>query len=118
MFLQNAPKARAAVRAYLEHRDPALETPRTAALFLSNGHTRILPSDATRPFATLYRQAAVDGASSHSARRTFGTDLRRAGVDLRTIQKLLGRAQLQTTARHLEVTTEDLSNATAALKGR
>jgi integrase/recombinase XerD len=60
----------------------------------------------TQWFWHLYRAAGFEGASSHSGRRTFGTELaHRLAFHQRTIvdvQELLGHARLDTTACYIE----------------
>jgi integrase len=46
------------------------------------------------------RQAGLDPFSAHDLRRTCATRLLDAGVDLRTVQEILGHASPETTARY------------------
>ena len=48
-------------------------------------------------FGRMYRQVGLDGASSHSGRRTFATKLIDDEIALTNVQKLLGRKNIQTT---------------------
>ncbi|NDH69303.1 MAG: site-specific integrase [Gammaproteobacteria bacterium] len=47
----------------------------------------------TQHFLSLYRAAGVDGASSHSGRRTYATSIASQGVGLRVLMRLMGHRQ-------------------------
>jgi integrase/recombinase XerC len=53
----------------------------------------------------------------HRLRHTFATHLIRSGVDVRTVQELLGHADLQTTARYLHSDTRTKQAAVQKLDG-
>jgi integrase/recombinase XerD len=53
--------------------------------------------------------------TGHSLRHAFGTQLVRAGADLRTTQELMGHASLATTQIYVEVDRDRMTAASAAL---
>jgi integrase/recombinase XerD len=110
VFLHNA-KARNALLVCLRHRDPEMRIDEQAPLFLSQRAGRLVRFSVVRIFADMYRAARIKGASSHSRRRWYGRELRRRGVDLATIQRLLGHSSLATTQRYLGVTAPELEEA-------
>jgi integrase/recombinase XerD len=53
-------------------------------------------------FGRMYRQVGLDGASSHSGRRTFATKLIDDEIALTNVQKLLGHKNIQTTTGYIQ----------------
>ena len=54
-------------------------------------------------FHYLYKEAGIDGASSHSGRRGFITSLANKGVNVRVLMELAGHLNLSTTQRYIEL---------------
>ncbi len=65
-------------------------------------------------FKAIYAQAGIS-TSSHSGRRTFASALGEKGIGIRTIQNLLGHANIQTTALYVEVRDDQMANAVNAI---
>jgi len=61
----------------------------------------------------LYKESGVyrPGLTVHSLRHTYAETLRKQGFDFSVIQALLGHRSLDTTAKYLHVTKDDLKNA-------
>jgi integrase/recombinase XerD len=62
-------------------------------------------------FARLYALAGVRGASSHSGRRQFVTELADKGVNARVVQALARHKHLSTTQRYIDINDNKLRKA-------
>lgn len=60
---------------------------------------------------TIYREAGIQGATSHSGRRGFITSLANSAVGVKVIMELAGHRQMSTTQRYISVTPEQKRRA-------
>jgi integrase/recombinase XerD len=121
IFLES-PKAINALLAYLRQRNPALTFTGAEPLFTGarrnarEGSFRLSPNTVVQIFARLYDLGGIVGASSHSGRRWFMTELARRGVHPRIIQKRAGHSSLATTQRYIEVTPDQEREAVRSIR--
>jgi site-specific recombinase XerD len=104
VFLGKATKK--SIRSYLKHRDdqhPGLWVTDDGERLEYNGLRGILWRRA--------KQASIKPPTLHSFRRAFAINMLRAGVDVFSLQKLMGHADLQVLRRYLAQTTEDIAQA-------
>lgn len=69
------------------------------------------PNTLTNHFYHLYRGCQIDGASSHSGRRSFLTSLSEKGVGVRVLMQLAGHRHIGTTQRYLDCNPAQLKAA-------
>ena len=91
-----------------EHRAKA---PADAPLLASQKGGAFSSQTIQQVFRQLYEQVGMDGASSHSGRRTMLTKLAERGVHARVIQQIARHSSLATTQRYIEVSPHLLRNA-------
>lgn len=65
-------------------------------------------------FYWLYQRAGLEGASSHSGRRTFITNLAAKGVGVRVLASLAGHRSIATTQHYIDV-NDDMKRAAVQL---
>lgn len=116
------PKAIAALLAYIRGRKADLSFNGDEPLFIGQKFNkgtqsfRLSPNTIAHLFRRIYERAGVVGASSHSGRRWFMTELAGAGVHPRIIQQRAGHSSLATTQRYIEVTPDQERRAVRAIK--
>jgi len=84
-----------------------------------NGHEgsfRLSANSVVGVFARLYERAGVVGASSHSGRRWFMTELARRGVHPRIIQQRAGHSSVATTQRYIEISPDQEREAVRMIR--
>ena len=96
-----------ALRNYLENRKNKQEQ----ALFLNKNGKRITDRGVRGVMSRYLRLASIkEGVSVHTLRHSFATHLLNHGADLRSVQELLGHANLSTTQIYTHLTTEKLKS--------
>ena len=60
------------------------------------------PNTLAQHFHYIYRRAGIEGASSHSGRRTFITNLASKGVGVRVLMSLAGHRHIGTTQEYID----------------
>ena len=93
------PKLRAALEDYVATRKPA---DFAKPLFLSQKGGVFSPNSMQRLFSNLYQEAGIEGASSHSGRRSFATNLLKNGANIKEVQVLMGHSSINTTAIYIQ----------------
>jgi len=95
-----------AIRKYLGKRKKQAE-----GIFLNNNGRRITTRGVRFVLVKYLKAAGIKpGGSAHTFRHSFATHLLNRGADLRTVQELLGHANLSTTQIYTHLTTEKLKS--------
>ena len=72
-------------------------------------------NSADRILREAFDRAGIEGASTHSFRRTALTQMSNAGIPLRIIQEISGHSNLEQLQRYLEVKPDQVKGAIASL---
>jgi integrase/recombinase XerD len=101
-------KLRVELQNYLNQRNPLnLKHP----LFITAGYRGFTASVMTQHFYWLFKKAGIDGASSHSMRRSFITNLAAKGIGVRVLASLAGHRSIAVTQRYIDVHDDMKRNA-------
>lgn len=65
----------------------------------------------TQHFIGLYRAVGLEGATSHSGRRTFATNIANNGVSVRVLMRALGHKHISTTMQYVDANDEMVRRA-------
>jgi len=98
-----------AIRAIREYHQVAGVVHRNGPIFLNNRGGRLTPRRVQKLLKRYLAAANLDpSVTPHTLRHSFATHLLNAGADLRSVQELLGHANLSTTQIYTHVTTDRL----------
>jgi len=87
---------------------------RQQQLFATQKRAAFSANSLCQTLNAIYRGAGVDGASSHSGRRSFITALANKGVGVRVLAALAGHRSISTTQRYIDV-NDDMQRAAVEL---
>jgi integrase/recombinase XerD len=93
----------------------ALDGVRSGFLFTTQKSQRFSANTATQLLQRLYAKAGISGATSHSGRRTFITELAAKGTSVRVLAELAGHQSIATTQRYIDIQPHMLRNAVELL---
>ncbi|RPI63046.1 MAG: tyrosine recombinase [Planctomycetaceae bacterium] len=107
-----ARQAMADVREYIEQLRPSLtQDPRQELLFLSRTGRPLPREDVFRIVRKYVRRSGINaGTSPHTLRHAFATQLLSHGADLRSVQEMLGHADIATTQIYTHVDSSRLKS--------
>lgn len=120
LLAANQTKGRKARRVYISSRlKKELEAylksvqlrPICAALFQSQKGAAFSANTMCQLFLNIYSACGIDGASSHSGRRTFITTLAGKGVSVRVLAELAGHSSIAVTQRYIDVNEAQMKAA-------
>ena len=113
VYLNDA--CRAALDAWLDVRRNLVPA-RVSAMFLSNRRTRISVDSVQVLVKKYLKKAGLDASlySTHKLRHTAATLMLQNGVDVRTLQEVLGHENLNTTQIYTHIDNAELRTAAAA----
>ena len=95
---------------YLKIHSELLVNPNKSLIFSAKG-TGFSAQTIVNLFKRLYGLAGIEGASSHSGRRQFVTNLADQGINVRLVQALARHKHLSTTQRYIDLNENTLRAA-------
>jgi integrase/recombinase XerD len=86
-------------------------------LFRSQKGGAFSPNALQQLFSRIYQKdAGIEGATSHSGRRTFATNLLQGGANIKELQVLMGHSSINTTAIYVQEDPERLASLVRKLR--
>jgi integrase/recombinase XerD len=101
-------KLRRELEAYVKTQKPSR---RCDALFQSQKGRAFSANTMCQLFLNIYKACGIEGASSHSGRRSLLTNLAARGVGVRVLAEIAGHASISVTQRYLDVNDEQMRSA-------
>lgn len=101
-------KLKAELAEYLRLRQPINPA---HPLFVTAGRRAFSANVLTQHFYWLFQRAGIAGASSHSMRRTFITQLAVKGISVRVLASLAGHRSIAVTQKYIDVNDDMKRNA-------
>ena len=101
-------KLRDELQRYLDLRQPV--NPKHP-VFITAGRRAFTASVMTQHFYWLFRRAGISGASSHTMRRSFITNLAAKGIGVRVLASLAGHRSIAVTQKYIDVNDDMKRNA-------
>ena len=104
-----APRAAQAVDDYLKELRPRLiHSPEEPALFLNARGERLTRQGLWQILKEYAKSVGLEGITPHTLRHSFATHMLSGGADLRSVQELLGHANISTTQVYTHLTTDHI----------
>lgn len=85
--------------------------PATNPLFITGGRKSFSANLMAQHFHYLFKDAGIAGASSHSMRRSFITNLAARGIGVRVLAELAGHRSIAVTQKYIDVNDDMKRNA-------
>jgi integrase/recombinase XerD len=101
-------KLRDELQGYVDLRKP---TNLAHPLFITAGRRAFSANVMTQHFYWLFKRAGISGASSHTMRRSFITNLAAKGIGVRVLASLAGHRSIAVTQKYIDVNDDMKRNA-------